>query len=119
MIKAELYVRLPDEVRCTEESEWRGGFAGGYQNIFIEGPTIDDEGNLFVTDIPHGQIIKIDKDGKAVTRCVKFDGEPNGMALRSDGKFVVADYKQVSAAGIRFGRETMLLWTDFSGALLI
>jgi hypothetical protein len=95
VIKAELYVRVPDEVRCNEESEWRGGFAGGYQNIFIEGPTIDGEGNLFITDIPHGQIIKIDKE-RNVTRSIKYDGEPNGMAVRSDGTFVVADYKQVS-----------------------
>lgn len=94
VIKAELYVRVPDDVRCVEDSEWRGGFAGGYQNIFIEGPTIDDDGNLFITDISHGQIIKIDKEEK-VTRCIKYDGEPNGMAVRSDGKFVVADYKQV------------------------
>lgn len=97
VIKADLYVRIPDEVRCDEDSEWRGGFAGGYQTIFSEGPTIDEEGNLFTTDIPHGQIIKIDKHQK-VTRCIKYDGEPNGMAVRSDGKFVVADYKQVSDA---------------------
>ena len=60
VLTAEVLVRVPDEVRCTEESEWRGGFAEGYENIFIEGPTVDLEGNLFITDIPHGQILKID-----------------------------------------------------------
>jgi len=94
VITAELYVRVPDCVRCTEESEWRGGFTGDYQNIFLEGPTVDQNGDLFITDIPHGQILKIDREAK-VTRCVKYDGEPNGMAIRSDGKFVVADYKKV------------------------
>ncbi|KPI44945.1 Gluconolactonase [Cyphellophora attinorum] len=77
VIKASLHVKIPDAVRCSDESEWRGGFAGGYQNIFLEGPTI----------------LKVDKD-KNVTRCIKYDGEPNGMAIRADGKFVVADYKQ-------------------------
>lgn len=96
VIVAEDYVRIPEEVRCTQESEWRGGFTGGYQNIFLEGPLIDKNGDLFITDIPHGQILKVDKELK-VSRCIKYDGEPNGMALRSDGKFVVADYKKVSS----------------------
>ena len=96
VLTAEVLVRVPDEVRCTEESEWRGGFAEGYENIFIEGPTVDLEGNLFITDIPHGQILKIDQNLK-VTRCVKYDGEPNGMASGADGKLVVADYKKVAS----------------------
>lgn len=95
VVTAEVLLRVPDHVRCHDESEWRGGFSGGYENIFIEGPTIDREGNLFITDIPHGQILRVEKDLK-VTRCVKYDGEPNGMAMRGDGKFVVADYKKVS-----------------------
>lgn len=64
--------------------------------MFIEGPTVDLEGNLFITDIPHGQILKVDRN-LMVTRCVKYDGEPNGMALRADGKLVVADYKKVAS----------------------
>lgn len=95
VILAKRYVRIPEEVRCTQESEWRGGFTAGYKNIFLEGPLVDKNGDLFITDIPHGQILKVDKDRK-VTRCIKYDGEPNGLALRSDGKFVVADYKKAS-----------------------
>ena len=94
VIVAELHVQIPNELRCTDETEWRGGFFEGFQNIFLEGPTVDGNGDLFITDIPHGQILKVDKD-KQVTRCIKYDGEPNGMAVRHDGKFVVADYKQV------------------------
>lgn len=105
VITAEVLCRVPDEVRCTEESEWRGGFAGGYQNVFIEGPTVDLEGNLFITDIPHGQILKVDRN-LTVTRCVKYDGEPNGMALRADGKLVVADYKKVASHSDRISSLT-------------
>lgn len=93
-IKAELYFTVPPSLRCNDESEWRGGFAGGYENIFLEGPTTDDKGNLWITDIPHGRILKFDSDRQG-TECIKYDGEPNGMAIRKDGKFVVADYKQV------------------------
>lgn len=67
VIKASLYVKVPDSVRCSDESAWRGGFAGGYQNIFLEGPTVDSNGDLYITDIPHGHILKIDKD-RNVTR---------------------------------------------------
>lgn len=94
-VTAEVYARLPDELYCHDDSEWRGGFAGGYNDIFIEGPTWDSKGNLYVTDIPHGRILSVDRGGN-VAECIKYDGEPNGMAIRRDGKFVVADYKQVS-----------------------
>ncbi|KAF2171559.1 hypothetical protein M409DRAFT_63780 [Zasmidium cellare ATCC 36951] len=94
-IKAELYLTVPKNLRCSDESEWRGGFAGGYENIFLEGPTADDKGNVWVTDIPHGRILRFDSNRQG-TECVKYDGEPNGMAIRRDGKFVVADYKQIS-----------------------
>ncbi|KAK6383669.1 hypothetical protein LTS17_002961 [Exophiala oligosperma] len=93
VIKAEVHVRVPDELYCTEESEWRGGFTGNFRNIFLEGPTVDANGDLFITDIPGGQILRVDKAGQ-VTKRIKYDGEPNGMAIRHDGKFVVADYRQ-------------------------
>lgn len=51
-----------------------------------------------MTDIPYGRIIKIDTL-KQATECVRYDGEPNGLALRDDGCILVADYKQVSASG--------------------
>lgn len=105
MLIAEVLVSVPSDVRSSEESEWRGGFTGGYQNIFIEGPTVGSSGNLYITDIPHGQILKIDQQLK-VTRCIKYDGEPNGMAVRDDGKFVVADYKKVR---LNYVREKCLL----------
>lgn len=93
-IKAELFATVPEHLRCGEDSEWRGGFAGGYDNILLEGPTICDRGDLYITDIPHGRILKVSKDA-SFSECIKYDGEPNGMAVRKDGKFVVADYKQV------------------------
>ena len=42
-IQAELFVRIPDEIRCIDkDSEWRGGFARAFQHIFLEGPVVDD-----------------------------------------------------------------------------
>ena len=47
-----------------------------------------------MTDIPYGRVLKIDSQ-KQVSECVRYDGEPNGMAIREDGTILVADYKQV------------------------
>lgn len=56
----------------------------------------DNEGNLFVVDVPYGRILQISPD-KEVKVCAKWDGEPNGLAATPDGKLLVADYKQVIA----------------------
>lgn len=96
VIKAELYVRIPDDKRCIgKDTEWRGGFARQFQHIFLEGPVVDDAGNLYVVDIPYGRILRVDTE-KNVTVCCEWDGEPNGLVGTHDGKFLVADYKQVS-----------------------
>ncbi|KAI7423861.1 gluconolactonase [Hortaea werneckii] len=92
-ITAKVHATLPDSLICREPSEWTGGFAGGYNDVFLEGPTVGTSDSVFVTDIPHGRILEVDEQGK-FTECLKYDGEPNGMAVRKDGKFVVADYKQ-------------------------
>lgn len=94
-IKAELYVRIPDDLRCIgKETEWRGGFARRFQDIFLEGPVADDLGNLYIVDIPFGRILKISLD-KTVSVAVEWDGEPNGLAATANGDLVIADYKQV------------------------
>ena len=94
-ITAELYVRIPNEDRCIgQPTEWRGGFAATFHDIFLEGPVVDDVGNLYVVDIPYGRVLKISND-KAVTECGRWDGEPNGLAADADGDLWVADYKQV------------------------
>lgn len=98
VITAELYLRIPDDVRCVgQESEWRGGFARKFQHIFLEGPVVDSVGNLYMVDIPYWRILRVDTD-KNVTVSCKWDGEPNGLVGKADGKLLVADYKQVVLA---------------------
>lgn len=94
-IKAKLYVRIPDELRCIgQETEWRSGFDRSFQHIFLEGPVADDLGNLYVVDIPFGRILRIDGENN-VSVVAQWDGEPNGLAATSDGDLLIADYKQV------------------------
>ncbi|CAJ0538575.1 Ff.00g066200.m01.CDS01 [Fusarium sp. VM40] len=93
-IKAEVWLRIPDDKRCIgQDSEWRGGFAGSFKHIFLEGPVFDSVGNLYVVDIPYGRILKIDKDKNVLVACT-WDGEPNGLVGSADGDLLVADYKQ-------------------------
>ncbi|KAI9040626.1 SMP-30/gluconolactonase/LRE family protein [Aspergillus affinis] len=94
VIQAEIYTRIPDEVRSTgQPTEWRAGSATPLADIFLEGPTYVQNGDLYLVDVPYGRILKVDAD-KAVTECVRWDGEPNGLVVREDGCIVVADYKQ-------------------------
>ncbi|KAL5046716.1 hypothetical protein BDW71DRAFT_197369 [Aspergillus fruticulosus] len=99
VIQAKVYLRIPDSLRCTgQPTEWRGGSAGPASDIFLEGPVCTPDGALYLVDIPYGRILRVDvgkPDGeREVTECVRYDGEPNGLALLRDGRFVVADYKQ-------------------------
>jgi sugar lactone lactonase YvrE len=115
-ITAELYVRVPDDLRRAGQStEWHSG-VGTFTDIFLEGPVADDQGNLYVVDIPHGRILKI-SDKKQVSECARWDGEPNGLAATADGELVVADYKQVQATSHWYSKAsklTILLRASFA-----
>ncbi|KAF4954950.1 hypothetical protein FSARC_11979 [Fusarium sarcochroum] len=96
IIKAEVYLRIPDGKRCIgQESEWRGGFARSFQHIFLEGPVFDNHGNLYVVDVPYGRILRIDNK-KNVTVACTWDGEPNGLVGTVDGgpNDLIVDSKQ-------------------------
>ncbi|KAI0203426.1 hypothetical protein F4808DRAFT_458188 [Astrocystis sublimbata] len=72
-IQAEVYLRIPDDLRC--------------------GPVADTKGNFYAVDVPYGRVLKI-HGIKEVTVVGEWDCEPNGLAVLHDGTFVVADYKQ-------------------------
>ncbi|BCR92892.1 SMP-30/gluconolactonase/LRE family protein [Aspergillus chevalieri] len=94
VIQAKIYVRIPNTLRCTgQPTEWRGGSAVPTSEIFLEGPTYVTNGDLYLVDVPYGRILKVNV-ARQVTECARWDGEPNGLAVRKDGCLVVADYKQ-------------------------
>jgi gluconolactonase len=59
---------------------------------FLEGPSFDREGNLFVVDIPWGRIFKITASGE-VSVAAEYDGEPNGLKFHKDGRGFIADHR--------------------------
>lgn len=91
---AEIFCTIPDSLRCTgQPTDWRGGSNPASLSIFLEGPTTDAQGNLYVVDIPFGRILKIDSITKRIDVEAQWDGEPNGLAITYDGYMLVADYK--------------------------
>ena len=89
----EEFTRLPDRFRRSDKSSWAAANRGGLAtDSFLEGPVCDDEGNLFVTDIPFGRIFRIDPAG-SWSVIAEYDGQPNGMKLLSSGELLVTDYR--------------------------
>ena len=89
-VEARIFAGLPDELRNDRPSAWAHGKV---LHSFLEGPVLDRAGNLFVVDVPHGRIFRITPE-TAWERVVAYDGWPNGLALRQDGRLAVADYKK-------------------------
>lgn len=65
---------------------------GAQTPAFLEGPAFDAAGNLWVVDIPWGRLFRIDPAGK-VSCELEYDGEPNGLCFRPDGRAFIADNK--------------------------
>ncbi|GAA6019811.1 hypothetical protein JCM10207_003705 [Rhodosporidiobolus poonsookiae] len=94
VLEPKLLYQVPNSLKAKGiESDWVGG-SGAVPTVFLEGPTTDKEGNLYVVDIPFGRILKVNPETKEAKECVQWDGEPNGLAVRDDGKMLVADYKK-------------------------
>lgn len=90
----EVFSRLPDEFRRTgERSAWADANRGGQPtDSFLEGPVFDEEGRLYVTDIPFGRIFRIDTTGEW-TLVARWDGEPNGLKWLNRRELLVTDYR--------------------------
>lgn len=92
-IQTSIFSTVPDHLRMkNRKSGWSFGKGSDQLHSFIEGPSFDREGNLYVTDIPYGRILKItpDKQWSVVT---EYDGWPNGLKIHKDGRFFIADHR--------------------------
>jgi len=94
-ITAEPFAELPATFRTRQVSAERmaSGRSVPRHGCFLEGPAFDRAGNLYVTDIPFGRIFRVDPSG-GFTLVAEYDGEPNGLAIDSDGRMLIADYRQ-------------------------
>ncbi|MBL4719822.1 MAG: SMP-30/gluconolactonase/LRE family protein [Alphaproteobacteria bacterium] len=93
-IQTTVYARLPDHLHKNARSAWADASKGGVKlNGFLEGPSFDRDGNLYLVDIPFGRILRLSADGADWSVIAEYDGEPNGLKIRNDGQIFIADYK--------------------------
>lgn len=92
-ITAEVWTRMPDRFRRPgARPDWaEANKPGQVCDCFLEGPSWDRDGNLWVVDIPFGRVFRIspDRDWELVA---EYDGWPNGLKIDRDGSVLIADY---------------------------
>lgn len=94
IIEAEVWSSVPPEFARPRASDWStANKFGDALASFLEGPSFDRQGNLYVTDIPFGRIFRISPVG-AWHLVAQYDGWPNGIAIHKDGRLFIADYRR-------------------------
>ncbi len=92
-IPTEIFTRMPPALRRPLRTSWADvNFGGGVADCFLEGPSFDRAGNLWLVDIPHGRVFRITPDGQW-TEAAQYDGWPNGLKIHADGRVFIADYR--------------------------
>jgi gluconolactonase len=88
-----LWSEMPAPLRRPRRSDWADlNMAGRELGCFLEGPVLDEAGNLFVADIPFGRVLRIDPTGQW-SLVAEYDGWPNGMKLWQ-GQLLIADHRR-------------------------
>jgi gluconolactonase len=94
VIESRIYTSMPQEFRRKggDPSAWAKANKGGQPvECFIEGPSFDPQGNLYVVDIPYGRVFRISPD-QTWSLITEYDGQPNGLKFHPDGRILIADY---------------------------
>ena len=93
-ITTEVFTRLPDKLRRPRRSAWAdANRAGRETDSFLEGPSFDRQGRLYVTDIPNGRVFRITTAGEW-EQVAEYDGWPNGLKIHKDGRIFITCYKR-------------------------
>ena len=93
-VTAELWSKLPKKFHFKgDPTDWvKMTRPGQTLHSFLEGPVFDGYGNLWLVDVPYGRIFCINKNGEwHVDK--EYDGEPHSIKKKSDGNFLITDYK--------------------------
>ncbi len=93
-VPAQEFSRVPEKFRKNKKSSWGDANAAGMElDAFLEGPSFDRAGNLYVTDIPFGRVFRVSPGGDW-TLITEYDGWPNGLKIHKDGRIFLTDYKR-------------------------
>ena len=93
IIATEVFAEVPAHLRKSGSTSWtQVNRAGRPTHSFLEGPSFDRAGNLYVVDVPYGRIFRVSATGE-FTLAAEYDGEPNGLKIHKDGRIFITDYK--------------------------
>jgi gluconolactonase len=72
LIKAEVFTSLPAQFRNRRRTAWSDPNRQGAEvECFLEGPSFDREGNLWIVDIPFGRISESPEAGVGARHAVR------------------------------------------------
>ena len=110
LITTEVFTSVPAEFRRKVTTEWAdANRPGAVTDCFIEGPSFDASGNLYLVDIPFGRIFRIAPD-KTWSLVAEYDGWPNGLKIDAKGRILIADYRHgLMQLDAKAGKVTPLL----------
>jgi gluconolactonase len=111
LIETKAFSAMPENFRRKGvRTDWADANRPGQAtDCFIEGPSFDGDGNLYVVDIPFGRIFKVSLDGQW-SLAAEYDGWPNGLKVGADGRVLVADYRHgIMELDIKSGQMRGLL----------
>lgn len=94
-VDATIFTQIPDKFFKTgQRSEWAEvQFNGAPTPTFLEGPSFDRNGDLWVVDIPWGRLFRITPGGEVFVGA-EYDGEPNGLKFHKDGRGFITDHRR-------------------------
>ena len=92
VVATTIHAALPQDMLLLdrESAMSRDMFRGRPIGSFLEGPSFDRDGNLYMVEIAHGRILKLSPGGEFST-VTQYDGQPNGLKIHKDGRLFVAD----------------------------
>jgi gluconolactonase len=110
LIETQIFSAVPAEFRRKVATEWADANRPGQPtDCFIEGPSFDADGNLYIVDIPFGRIFRITPDRKW-SLVVEYEGWPNGLKIDHNARILVADYRRgIMELDARAGRMYQVL----------
>jgi gluconolactonase len=93
-IQTKVFARVPEALLRSEEvSDWLRDYQlGARRGSFLEGPSFDLDGNLYLVDVAHGRIFRVSPAAE-FTVVADYDGQPNGLKIHKDGRIFIADHQ--------------------------
>lgn len=93
-ISTRVFTRIPDRFNTPRRCAWADANRSGHLiGSFLEGPSFDRQGHLYVVDVPFGRIFRISPEGEW-SLVAEYDGWPNGLKIHGDGTIYITDYKR-------------------------